>query len=193
MNSDRLAKLISLVFSPVLIAPAAWAIVITVYADSFADFARLFGLLLLTAIGVPSLYILYGVWKGSITDLHIKVRAQRFIPLTLAVVSSLFLTVLYLWLGAPHELVVMAAIMTAVGAIFTVITLYWKISFHVAVFTAGAFVMGGLVSWEWLWFLVFLPAIIWARLKRRRHDIWQALAAIAVAASTVLGMMYWLL
>lgn len=193
MKSEVLPKLISLVFSPFITATFTWGVVITEYASSATDFAKLFGLLLLTAVGVPSLYILHGVWKGSITDVHLKVRAQRFIPLSLAIASSLLLAFLYQWLDAPRELVVTAIIMTSVGVVFTAITLFWKISFHVAIFTAGVLILGGLVGWEWLWGFVFLPAIIWARLKRRRHDIWQALAAIAVAASTVFGMMYWLL
>lgn len=163
--------------------------VIAAYADSAADFAKLFGLLLLTGIGVPSVYIVQGVLRGSITDLHLKMRTQRFIPLALAVASSLVLTLIYAWLGVPHELVVMAATMTITLAVFAVITLYWKISFHVAVFTAGVFAMGELLSWEWLWCLLFLPVIIWARIKRRRHDIWQTSAAAVIAAAVVLGTM----
>lgn len=189
MNSDRLAKIISLVFSPVVTGSAGWAVVIVAYADSATDFAKLFGLLLLTTIGVPSLYIVQGVLRGKITDLHLKMRTQRFIPLVLAVVSSILLTILYGWLDAPQELVAMAATMAVTLALFTVITLYWKISFHVAVFTAGVCVMGELLSWDWLWGLVLLPAIIWARLKRRRHDIWQTSAAALVAAIAVLGTM----
>lgn len=192
MSSERLAKLISAVASPVVIAPVAWAIVIGVYSVSMGLFLQWFGLYILAAIVPPVLYVVYGVRSGSITDVHIKVRTQRFVPFVLATVSSALLALLYVWFDAPRELVIMALIMSVAALFFTVITLFWKISLHAGVFAAGAVIMGGLLGWGWLWSLALLPAVIWARVKRRRHTLGQALAGVGLAAAVVLVML-WLL
>jgi hypothetical protein len=76
--------------------------------------------------------------------------------------------------------------------VFLAITYFWKISFHAAVYAGGVMMVAGLLGWKWLALEMFLPLIIWARLKRHRHSVWQAIGAVAIITASVLVSLFFL-
>lgn len=190
MSANKLAKIISTISSPYLVIPL-FGIPVTAYnSGSAVGFLGWYVLFILLAIGVPLAYVVWGVKTGRITDLHVMIREQRLAPLLLATAGAAALSVIYQLLGAPHELFVMALILTVNGLIFTPVSHSWKISIHASSYAGSVLIVAGLVSWAWLLLWLLLPAVIWARIKRDRHSLWQGLAAVMVASVSVLAMLY---
>lgn len=190
MSSGKLAKIVSVVASPYLVIPFFGLWITAYYADSFLGFLGWYLLFLALAVGVPLGYIAWSVKTGRITDIHVMVRSQRLVPMMLATVGAAVLSVLHAVLDAPHGLLTMSIILAANGVIFMLVTHFWKASIHAAAYSGSVLLLAGLVNWVWLSLAILLPVIVWARLKRRRHSIWQGLAAIAIVSANVLAMLY---
>ena len=85
--------------------------------------------------------ILLGVRRGTLSDRHIGVRAQRTRPLTLGLVSVLVGLTLLLVLGAPRELIALVVASFAGGAVGTAINHFWKMSVHASVAAGSAVIL----------------------------------------------------
>lgn len=179
----QLARLVTEVLAPaptiaVLLLVVAWHSATTlVEALKWAALAILFSSL------VPILYIIYGVRRRRLTDIHVRVREQRTVPLLVAIASVLVGLALLATGGAPRDLVALVGaggvgLMVAIG-----ITLFWKISIHTAVL-AGAVVVLTLVFGPPL--LVLAPAVAlscWARVEVRDHTPAQVAVGATVGAA----------
>lgn len=175
-----LAKVISGVTSPFIIIPIVAAIITATFYTRVDDFLYWYGIFLIPVL-LPLLYVLYGVKQGTITDLHVADREQRKVPFMLAVIGAVIMLFLYWWLDVFVMLQYMAVALLVSGIIFIVITRVWKISIHTATYTSSVLLMTYLLDPRFLWMLLALPIIIWARLQRKRHTLMQALAGVVVA------------
>jgi membrane-associated phospholipid phosphatase len=179
----RLARAVTEVFAP---APTVVLLLLLVawHSAPTAAEAMKWGLLAaLFASILPFLYIVRGVRRRQFTDHHVGVRAQRPLPLPIGVASVVTGLLLLVVLGAPRELVALVGAMVAGLAVSTLITLFWKISIHVAV-TAGALVILILVFGLALIALAPLVALVgWARVEIGDHTPTQVLVGTAVGAA----------
>jgi hypothetical protein len=176
------ARLISDVFSP----PMIWAVLVFPIAFRYANsesqaffFAALY--LILVCL-MPALYILWMVRRGSITDIHMKVRGERLRPFLVSMLCTAFTWVILRWAGAPVVMPMMAAIMLAQLAVMTAITFFWQISMH-AMSISGAVVAVSIFFGVGPGLLVspLVPLVGAARLHLHRHTLAQ------VIAGTLLG------
>jgi hypothetical protein len=176
------ARLISDVFSP----PMIWAVLVFPIAFRYANsksqaffFAALY--LILVCL-LPALYILWMVRRGSITDIHMKVRGERLRPFLVSMLCTAFTWVILRWVGAPVVMPMMAAIMLAQLAVMTAITFFWQISMH-AMSISGAVVAVSIFFGVGPGLLVspLVPLVGAARLHLHRHTLTQ------VIAGTLLG------
>ena len=167
---NRIAELISIVLNPVLM------VVLMLFALSFANpisFLRLLFIMLpffaATAayVGVRA-YIL----KDSDLDLS-KLESRRYLGITSfggVLVSSIFCYFLY-----PTLLPLFVYI--GVIILFSgIISLFWKISFHAIGYSAlcvSFFRLFGPIS---LLLVLLVPILFWARLRLKKHTIWQLIA-----------------
>ncbi len=131
---------------------------------------------------VPVFYVVFQVWRGKITDVHVMEREQRGGPFLVAIFSSLF-AALVLWkLRAPVSVWGLTLILALNGIVLYAITWVYKISMHVSVLSATVLAAvtlhTGLNPWALLW---LIPALVWARSARHRHTVWQGLAGCLVA------------
>lgn len=140
------------------------------------------GISLFFSLGVPVLYILFGVWRGFITDVHVMEREQRALPFIVAIVGALVGSVLLWAMQAPASVYGLGLILAFNGLLIWFITRYTKISVHVSVLSAtvlGAAVLHPqLPPFSILW---TVPLLIWARMRRGRHTLWQGLGGFGVA------------
>lgn len=69
------------------------------------------------------------------------------------------------------------------------ITLFWKISIHswalTGAITAYAMLSGTTYIW---WLLLTVPLVIWSRIYRERHDLWQGLAGALAGGLLTAGL-----
>ncbi|HEV8638086.1 MAG TPA: phosphatase PAP2 family protein [Chloroflexota bacterium] len=183
----HLARIVTEVFAPaptvvVLLLLVAWR-----SAPTPGEALKWGALAALFACLVPLGYVLRAVRRRQLTDRHVRVRAQRPLPLLVGIASVLVgLALLAVW-GAPRELVALVAAM-AVGLVTALlVTLFWKVSVHAAVI-AGAVVILVLVFGPRLLLLAPLVALVgWARVESGDHSPAQvivgALLGGAVAAT----------
>ena len=187
--TKKIAIIISGLSSPFVVLPIAGLIVIYPFSSDLLQFAKWGILYLILPIIIPILYILIGVKSGKISDVHVAVREQRGMPFFLAGVGAVLLFIVYLLLDAPIEIIALSLVMIICVVVFGLITSFWKISIHAASWVGVTVLLSMLVSSKYLWLFLFLPFVIWGRLARGRHNIYQILvAAVLVGICVYFGI-----
>lgn len=138
----------------------------------------------LTVLG-PTAYILWLVYRGDVSDIHLRVREQRIKPL-LVTLSGAVLALLVLVRSDEAQLLVALAAANLVQTIlFLLITMRWKISLHTAAAAGlaalGLFVLGSAA----LGLVLMVPLIAWARVRLRRHTLAQTIAGGVLGSSVM--------
>ena len=180
--TDRLARWISIFFdSSILSLPIFLAFG---YVSSGTSGLLWAILMLFIVSGIPLAYLLIGRKHGWISDMELSRREERprFILISL---SSDLLALGILWVAnGPHLLSVLIMTYLCLATVMFIISIFWKISMHMAgvggFATALVFVFGAPALWAFL----SLPLVAWARLHRRKHTPAQ-LAAGAIAGIAV--------
>ena len=182
----RLAWCVSVVFSPFLV-PIATAVGVVQKHAAPEDLLRWLGIVVLFVTVLPALSIAVMVRFSKVSDLHLKNREERFLPLCCTLVSMIVGTFLLYQLGAAREIVWAGVAYVINSVIFFAITLTWKISFHSSVATGCVTVLVMLVNPQFGWLFLLIPLIAWARVYRKRHTLLQTVvgAVIAVGNTTL--------
>jgi membrane-associated phospholipid phosphatase len=176
----RLARLLSVVFSPPLMIVSGAALTAARLATQEAW--RWTGIYLLLAVCVPVTYVGVQLARGRISDFDLRVREQRIKPYLV----SLFCAALaWLWLRlgmAPALLIVVVGAGVAQVALMLAITLFWKISAHTASVAGVAALAVMLIGAAALPLLALVPLLAWARLRLKRHTLMQTVAGALLGA-----------
>lgn len=133
-------------------------------------------------VGLPSVVLRILIARGLVLDRHVVVREQRAVPLLVALVSVSAGLGLLVLLDAPHPLVALVASMLVGAVPMTVVSRWYKASFHTGV-AAGTAVVLVLVLGPWLLVPVVpgVAAVGWARIRAGRHTV------VQVVLGAVLG------
>lgn len=133
--------------------------------------------------GVPYAFVIRAVRRGGLSDIHIRTRQDRYVPIVVAL-AAMALCVAILILGsAPRDLIALIVSLLVTIAVGGVITLRWKISGHAAA-AAGSAAICVLCFGPWV--LAFAPLVLLicaARLVLRDHTFWQLAAGVALGAA----------
>ncbi len=182
--ADWIAFLLSAILSPYLVIPIGTVgIVYARTSHSSRQFLLWVSISLLFSTALPLLYILTGIWRGTISDVHVMERDQRSAPFVIAIVGGFLGAFLLYLLQAPVSVWGLSIIQAVNGLAILAITHFTKISVHVSVLSAT--VMGAIAlnphfsPYLLLW---LIPVLIWARTKRGRHSWWQGIAGFVVAS-----------
>ncbi len=180
------ARILSTIFNPFLAALALFAMLSHAGASSTGVFWRLLFLSTLFTSILPMLFIFYLYATDRISDLDMSVREERERVFGAFVVFYLLGTVT-LWLThSPRLLIATMAGYTLATIVVQYITRYWKISTHALGITAPLFVLCLVYGAQPLPFLPIIPAVCWARVYLKAHNILQVLAGSALAVVSVL-------
>ena len=192
--SGSIAFALSALLSPYLVIPVGTVGIVASSSSSRVDFLRWTILSVFFSTVVPALYVLLQIARGKISDVHVMEREQRGGPFTVALVSSAVGAMLLRHLRAPAEVWGVGIVLFINGLVMLQITRIWKISIHVAVLSAtilAAIVMIDGISVLALAWMV--PALIWARVSRRRHTVLQGIAACGVSCAITATVLYLIL
>ena len=190
--SDALAFFLSAVLSPYIVIPVGTLYL--VWARSLANpelFWPWLGVSLFFSTILPVLFILYGIWRGTITDVHVMERTQRGGPFVVAIIGSLVAAIVLHQMEAPRSVWALSAILAVNGVAMLFITNYTKISIHVAVLSAtvlGASILEPMIHPMMLVWLI--PALMWGRWRRGRHTWAQGIMGCVVACVLTAGTIY---
>ena len=176
----RLAWCVSVVFSPFFVPIATAAGVVQKHATP-QDSLQWLGIVVLFVTLLPALSIAVMVRFAKVSDLHLKNREERFLPLCCTLVSMIVGTFLLHQLGAAREIVWAGIVYITNSIVFFAITLLWKISFHSSVATGCVTVLVMLVNPQFGWLFLLIPLIAWARVHRKRHTPLQTVVGAVLA------------
>jgi membrane-associated phospholipid phosphatase len=185
---DRWARIVSGILSPLSIAIAAVAV--AGYAINDESALSWIALYIALSILPPTLYIMYLVRKGIVTDFHLNVRKERTKPFLIMTANTAVVFLVMLLLGAPKLILIVIA--TAVLQLFfmLLITLRWKISGHCTA-VAGLVVLAlALFGENLLPSTLLIPLVAWSRIRLKRHTPAQTVAGSFIGAVIVSTLLY---
>lgn len=188
---DFLAFLISLLFSPYVTA-AIFILVIT-YSNSknIMEFLPWMGIAFIFAIIIPGSYILWLVEKKDVSDLHLSEHSQRKIPFLVTGISSMVGALALFLVGAAKPVVVMGVAYAANAVAISLLTQFWKISVHTALYSSVVTVMVIIFGAKFaLLYLILIP-LGWSRVYRHRHSLNQVIGG-AMMAFVITSLVFWL-
>lgn len=177
---DRIAFLVSAITSPFLVVGVTAVLLVVALRPGWVDLLVWAGILGFFSAVVPFLAV-YVMWRaGRVTDMHVALREQRTVPFAAALISvSVGVAVLHV-IGAPDELVALGAAFLVNGAILAAISLRWKASVHAATYAGCALGLSLVASPAFLYLLLGLPLVFWARLHRGRHTLAQGIVPVCI-------------
>lgn len=181
--ADKLALFLSGALSPFLIGPIFTALFCWEASQSPQEFLKWFGLCFFFSSGVPAGYISWAVYRGHITDLHVRLREQRERPFIAGVLGMGSLAAALLLLEAPAMLTHLVSVFFVNSILFALVSRHWKISMHTGTLAACLAASIEILGWHPLWLLLEVP-LVWARAQRGRH-LWSQGAAGAIIGYTL--------
>ena len=183
------AHAVSLILSP----PIVWAV--WVYAVSLPGSAGdprtwLFASLFVLAICVaPMLFVAYKVRCGKISDMHMPLSRERYIPYSIAIAAGIAAAIVMARYDADPLLQVVTLVSIVELSIILAGTFFAHISLHAmgmsSIISANAIIFGLEKS---LLFLPLLLLAVLARLVLKRHNAAQILLGALIGALTPLGV-----
>jgi len=185
-----MAFLISAIFSPYVTATVFIVLASYKYAANMGEFLPWILIFLFFATILPGLYIFWLRETGKIKDIHMADRSERKWPFMLAGISSAFGALLLYEVGTAHTIVALAVTYAVIAVLVAIITLFWKISVHTAMFASVVTVAAIIFGPVYAWFYLILIPLAWSRIFRKRHTIWQTTAG-AVMAVVVTVLVFW--
>jgi len=179
--SDILAFLISTVFSPYVTALVFIIIITYNSSEHLNQFLPWMITFLFFSIIIPGIYVLWQMEIGKIHDLHISNQRERKTPFLITGISSAIGLIILILLHAAHPVIVVATVYLANAIIIALITQYWKISVHVALFSSVVTIAVILYGVIFGWFYLILIPLAWSRIRRQHHSILQTIAGAVVS------------
>lgn len=184
MDSRNLAHATTNILNPFVVFTALFAAT----AFSEAGFARGLGYIFLelAAAAIVAGYVLLMNQRKRVGEFWIPARAERLVPAIFLLAAFAGLLFALYAFAAPESLFLLTLSMGLASGAVALITLFWKASAHSAV--AGHAAIAGLVllgAWG-IFFVFFLPAIVWSRVSLGAHTFAQTLAGAAIGAAFAL-------
>lgn len=186
---NSFALLISIVFSPFIIIPFSIAYLSAFFQgiNTKSSLLILMGSLLI--IGLPGLYIIRKVRAGKMSDYHISLKKERFVPMVIGTSGALIFLAFLIILNAPKSLINSNLLLVIDGTILLFITKRYKISLHTATLTAIITIFTFYISPMWAFAFLAVPLVAWCRMYRGRHTLSQVLAGVFVALAVNLPLL----
>jgi membrane-associated phospholipid phosphatase len=160
---------------------AALLVAMSIHVAPPGEAVRWAALTVIFASLLPMGYVVYQVRRRRLTDHHVSVRRQRRLPMLVAIGCTAFCLGLLAVLGAPRQLVALAAAGVAGLLVTFAVTLAWKVSMHAATLAGAVTIVVIVFGPQWLPLVLLLLLVGWARIVTGEHT------AIQVGAGAVIG------
>ncbi len=175
MSKVGLAERISLFLQPTFVAIILYALVSFTYLrGKSAWFFFLLSVLFVTLF--PMLLVIWLVRRGKVSDPDLPDRRERFIPYLAICGLYGVLFLLLSFFSAPLPLLAVTLCYLGVTLAGAFISLFWKISLHLAGVAGPVTAMVMLVHPWWSVLYLFLMPLGWARWYLRKHTLSQIIA-----------------
>lgn len=182
MSKSTLAKFISVASDP-FIEGVLLFVVLFIFKSEAPLW--LLPLLLFFSAVLPVIFLTYGMRVGLITDWETTDRSQRH-GLNIVCLLGIVLDLALIFLFGNGFLLRLFLIFVVLMTFYTLITFFWKISGHLTANTAFVLVVNLLFGWHFWWLIFLLPLVGWARIVRKKHDLWQVFGGILLSSVIIL-------
>ena len=142
---------------------------------------------------LPLTYIALMVKLGRISDMHMAVRRQRYLPLVIAIICNVLAYIILSGLKAEVTMRHFALFTLTQILLMALITLSWQISIHmisVSGATIGVAVWFGVIPA--IMMIPLIPLVAAARLNLKRHTPSQVLAGFIVGTVAPAILLIWI-
>lgn len=138
---------------------------------------------------LPAFYIGLMVWRGHITDVHMRVREQRIRPFIVSIICTAIAWWVLRLMGTPAILPTFALISLIQIAAMLVITLVWQISMHTMSVTSAVVATAALFGLPTALLVApIIPVVGAARFSLRRHTLSQLIGGAALGGGLTLAL-----
>lgn len=186
MNQQKIAKFLSIILGANLWLPTILFFLLFKTGLNFNQIKILFPVFFVFQFLIPATCVLIAYKLKKISALDLPKRPERYpflVLYLLLLIISLILTSIF----GNNLLFQLNLIILVLSVVLSLITLFWKISLHASLNTTGIILINFFFNWQFLFLLLLIPIIAWARYKLKRHTISQLIAGILVSMVVVLG------
>lgn len=184
------AEALSWGLSPFLVAPLSTLVAVFAYATTGREVLE-WGLISFALIYFPpAVAFMMGYQLKRIAHFRMLERTERTLPYLAGIIGSIIAIILLFLVGAAPPLIVMSAILTVTVIVLAIVNVYTKVSLHAATLTGASTTLGLGVHPIFYLLLLFIPAIAWARLYKRRHTLLQVLLGVLIATVIPVGIWF---
>ncbi len=185
-----LAKFLSLIIGPILLWPLTLWLILENAHLNYQQSVILYPTLSFLLIIVPFSAILLMLRRHAVNDLDLTKREDRYRPLFL-VAGCLLLTLPIVYFFGNSFLFFLFLLFFLLLCLNAFITIFWKISFHMAINTIFVILINYFYHWSFVYLIIFLPLIFWSRLTLKKHTVNQLIGALILnGAITILFLKY---
>jgi small-conductance mechanosensitive channel len=168
VETKKIAKGISIICQPTFIPIALYFIVsLSVVPTVTGIWYALLGIVFIALAPIALVFILARCNK--ISDPDLPDRRERFIPYLSIVGLYLIGFIVFWYLGAPYQILAITVSYIAVTLFGAFISLFWKISMHMAGVAGPVTALVFLVNPLFVWAYILLIPIGWARYILKKH------------------------
>lgn len=183
----RVALCISVFFSPFIVPIVSAVFIVKRHASSSHEVYLWVAVIAVFVTILPILSVLLLFRFSKVSNIHLHDKDERLLPLCITCASMALGAIVLYNIGASWKIVWVCLAFIVNGVVFSIITPFWKISFHTSVATGCILVLVLLLNVKLVWLFLIIPIITWARVYRKRHTLLQTLAGTVVATiNTVL-------
>jgi len=188
-KDETIARWISHVISPHIVGVVLMLITVLQFSDNPLEVFRWLAWLIPLIVLPPLFFLFWLVHRGTLEDIYMPRRETRLRPLVVLMAWLLICLGLARYWAAPLVVeLFLVSVMVLVG-ILSVVTLFWKISFHGASITAAATATMMMSGSHYAWPVILLvPLVGWARIRLERHTPRQVIFGSLVGA--LIGLIF---
>ena len=192
-HDEAIARWVSHVISPHIVGVVITSVISLHFSENPLETLRWLALLLPLVVVPPLVYLLWLVHNGTLEDIYMPERSTRVRPLTVLMLWLLVCLGLVRYWGAPHIVESFVLVSIVLIAVLSMVTLFWKISFHGATISAAAtatVMVAGSYAWP---VMLLVPLVGWSRIRLERHTprqvIYGSLVGALIALIVVHGVL----
>jgi membrane-associated phospholipid phosphatase len=168
-NDRAIARWVSHIMSPHVVGIVLISTLAYQFSDNPLSVMLWLAVVLPLLVVPPLIYLLWLVQKGAIEDIYMPRRSARLRLLAMLMVWLVGCLGLIRYWDVPSLVQSFVLATTTLVGILSLVTLFWKISFHGATISAAATVTV-MVAGSQAWPVVLLvPLVGWARVRLKRH------------------------
>ncbi len=182
-HDEAIARLVSHIISPHIVGIIFFFLLAVNYGRDPMETLRWTSWLIPFIFIPPFFYVVWLSRKGFIKDIYMPDRETRLRPLAVLIVWLFICIVLTRYLNAPPIVDILLLSITTLVIVLTIVTLFWKISFHAATITAAgtATLLVSGITYA-LPVLLMVPIVGWSRIRLNRHTPLQVIYGCFVGA-----------